>query len=1432
MRFWLKSVIVVALLAVAATLGADESAYREEIMTPHWDWAPALADGPVSAVVVVNDLAAREPEELAQRVEFRVQTLPLTAGEKAAPDSEAFVAALGTSPDLIVLATNAATRGMTPAALDALWKALVGGATVVMYRQQVLTGPLGDLLKLKLPTPGAADAVEGVPVSRLSVPPSLLALFPVDALPFRGKPVVDAFAVGQGRLIALTGWDTHWTWFNAFVPAGNNAMFDQPLARELSYGFMSHLLLWAARGDAAGGVQSLSLPATPPEIGNEAALDFALAAPAQAGDTLAWTLHTPWGDPAATGQAPLAAGATSLRCVVKPPQAGKDLFRWQLLRGGKALDFGASFLTVTSPLTLQAVVPETVPMSGRLGVTWQTEGLAAGDQVLVRVWDPDDRVVTGARVAATAGRANLPAWLPRSVTHQVSLRLLRGGLVLDEQRFLTNVAWDRALDRREYQVLAWATEIGGGVEYNRYRLLRRLGLTALAVIGRRDAGCRLASEAGLRLVPTNILVPAGAYKPTFDEKKEEEGLAAFIASIGKYCPLGYSLADEPNTQDPGKFRDWGAEIIHRSDPGAPVGFCGVWEGFDRNVPDFFAHCDFAEPYSPFHLYTPNLWLGCERDLYRSFRRPDSVITCWTHYAPWADSEPYSRSVPWLWLFEGLNGVSYFDTAGSFAILPADGRMTHETRWWTEEVRELTGGIGAQILGMQRETGAVRVLFTPKATGSEDWARALNESHVPYRFLSHAELAAGLGPEVRLLICPEAEDVTATEYAALEGFVRRGGVVVATGALGLFAGGEATLPDRLTALFGVIRSRLPADAAVWAKDKPLYAKIPAAPTPGPGGELVGRTLGETGIQAAPGVQATRYARVGEMTPDSPGQPAFVKALFAQPAQIRKTFGKGTTYYLTFHPDVASLKLWLPTLLAEAGAAPLDVRITVPDGADTVYLYPFRSGKIRLVGVIQDYWRLPPAEVLEDKETVAYFNHGPQRWTERDADLTLGAPAYLYDVRRGALLGQVASARLKLLPGRPELFALLPYQVTGLTLTLPAQAQAGDTLEIGLALAAKGGPPGDHVINVSLIDPTGRQTPADRYNVHTRAGQGSVKVQFPLNAAPGAWRVVARDALTGTRAEKTVTVAAGATDWQFAPPQIQVQRVPLSLPVGEWKPYVAPQPDPTRAALKVGAINRARSYAAADHRGHEFVSTSATLSNAEISWRLNYNVCNDTKAHQWTDPRQIWAAYPPGLGFNQPNPNSWYYNGYLDVLLDDFRAANYALSEFAAVPDGNNARLRAVFDTPKGKITLFFVLTPDHPAIFQEMVVEAAEPISKITLRFRSYYAGFGGPPNQPFVTVEPERKAWALMGDEINEPAYGRGSGSCAMLVLPEELDSIAYGNQPTLVKTVNLHAGQSARFHWALWIFPKTSNAAALKYMQDSAAASRTRLLKLYGVGQ
>jgi len=75
-----RAALWTALLLAAvtpATLYA-EPARHEEINTPHWQWVEKHAGGAVRALFLVNNLAAREPDELAQRFDLRATTVPVS----------------------------------------------------------------------------------------------------------------------------------------------------------------------------------------------------------------------------------------------------------------------------------------------------------------------------------------------------------------------------------------------------------------------------------------------------------------------------------------------------------------------------------------------------------------------------------------------------------------------------------------------------------------------------------------------------------------------------------------------------------------------------------------------------------------------------------------------------------------------------------------------------------------------------------------------------------------------------------------------------------------------------------------------------------------------------------------------------------------------------------------------------------------------------------------------------------------------------------------------------------------------------------------------------------------------------------------------------------------------------------------------------------
>jgi hypothetical protein len=956
----------------------------------------------------------------------------------------------------------------------------------------------------------------------------------------------------------------------------------------------------------------LASPDAPVGLGVETPFRFKVDGGAAAGDQVEWTLVSPFGDSLASGTNTLAA-SDGVDARVTLSQAGRLLLRWQWKRGPVTLDWGACGVVVSNALAFAtAAEPGLVEPEKPLALAWTlTETAPVSARVTAQIYDADGRLVAQREEAAGDGRLQVPGWIPRTPGHELRLVLRDGNTVFDERRLPVFVRQDRAADLQPYHVIVWGTEQGEYSDLFRFERLRQLGITALATIGARTNLNRMAAARGLRVVPTNILIPPGARKKTFNKEEEARRLESFAAGVAALTPLGYSLADEPGGVDPAAFRNFGAEAIHRRDPGARVGFCGIWEGYNRDVPGFFKACDFAEPYSPFHLYTPNLWMGCERDLYRSFKRPESIVTCWTHYAPWLDSEPYSRTPPWLWLFEGLNGVSYFDSSGQFGVLPGDMRTTHESRWWSEEVREIRNGIGEQIIGATRDVGAVRVLYQPNAAGAAAWARAFNETRTPFRFISHAELEDGVESGVRLLVCPNVPLVSDRELDQVRRFVEAGGTLVATAPFGRYRPvspkpAEAPKPakgadldnlldaldkpapverepdpidpwiraiskapnpipgpaeeDRLAALcgvrYGAATGAVPMASLVVVRRPPEADGVPVAVSwtdPGEGfTTLTGSTLRVTGFQAAGAGRVVAAMRETDAATNS--TPVEIAEARATPGVIANACGKGRSWFLAMQPEVASLRAWLPALLAGAGVPEPESAVTLKAGSnDTVYVYRFTDGPIRLVGVVQDYWKVgPAATVTGGVETALYFNHGPSLYGESPAVLSLTGASHLYDVRRGKYLGFEKTVPVSIQPGRPELYAWLPYRVIGVALTVSGSAKPGDVLELGVRLEGDAKEWGEHVVHVELADPDGRVLEADRYNLHTRGGKGELRIPLAWNALPGDWTVTARDSISGVSVRSVLRVEAAKPAfpiWRKEP--VVVERVPVAWPEGKLK-----------------------------------------------------------------------------------------------------------------------------------------------------------------------------------------------------------------------------------------------------------------------------------------
>lgn len=1502
-----------ALLAwsVANVAGADAPAYREDVITPHWRWEGRHEGGTVRALFLTPTMAVREPEELAQRFDISVETL----GVKGQPpahglslDQIRLAKLLEQEYDVIVIGSffsNEIFAQISPENRKTLLDKVRAGSALVVSRgtgswaakrvrkAEGDAAPATPESGASPPTaPDDSRLILGEPDHDTAAPEHEDAATVARALPtpvvwsdregrrirgpgYRGGLSRVTLPLGKGRVVYVYGTAGHWTSFNLFLgqdeayPMHGNpeAFFDDPVAPELFYAVASRWLRKAAGRESDVRVSVAVIDPDPVALGQTAQVKAQLVGAVADGDRLEWTLHDPYAEALESGVVELAAGQREIAMPLLASQAGLLTWRWQLMRGDVTLDYGATAWIVDAPASLLVTAPPAgLEAEAGMSLAWAVEGIGEpDDEVVAQVYDPDGRLVSMGVYAAAAGKGSLPAWKPRFVSHTLRLQHLRSGRCMTERRLPITTRLDRSDDEQEYQVAVWAMEgkLGSWQGRQRLPLLRDLGATALVGTGR--ALDRMAGEAGLRPVLCNIFPPSERDRPSHDADQAARRLAEIAATAAPHRPMGYMLADEPSPkmQDIVEYTRDAAAIIRDKDPGARVGWSGVWLGFEHDAPAFFKQADYVTAYSPHHLYNLNLWLGVERDLLRSFSRPDGMLTCWTHYAPWADSEPYSRTVPWLWLFEGMNGVSLFSSAGPFAVLPEDLRSTHESRWLGEEIKTLKQGIGRQLIGMERQTGAVRVLFVRHAVGTEDWMRALNRLNVPYRLASREELLAGLEPQVRLLICPSLVGLSDQELERLQAFARRGGVLVGVGSADGMETGAAQDGLRLENLFGVRRAASSAPAEGKLEVKP-YAGITSHVSLSSSEfndtnalELTGTTTGVHGMAPADGAEtAGTFARLGNRSAgEETGGLEFIAQLFATPAVVAKPQGDGVAMYFAFRPDLDAMKLLIPVLMARSGAEGCLAQVAL-DGRedDTVYLYPFAGGGLRMVGVVQDYWRVDPdwevradgvpedsageAAVLEKaKETASYYRHGPKIWDARDAVLRLDAPAHVYDMRLGRYLGHVAECGFALRPGRPELFALLPYRVDGLEVNAPASARPGEKIEVTLRLRTSGdAEPGRHVVNVTLTPPDGVQLPTDRYNVEVGQGGGILRVQIPFNAEPGAWRIEARDAVSGVSRTAQLQVGEGAP----------LPGRPYSLRKPVVEPHAQPWPEGHRVShaeikkqaeaqqagkvavtgAKLGTFALTRNMGRYQHQ--KGLRADFTLRNAEAFYRMKYEACNDAEANAWDDPRRIWAHYPPGLGILRPDPMAWFGNGYLQIWLDDFFAGDYAIRSIDEVEVGKNGRVDVTFDTPRGVLILSFAMMPDHPGLFQQLEIRPTVPVQQVKLVFRRY--GWGGRDRpHSFIEIDPEERSWALTGDRHDDPAFGKGPGAAAMLIVPEQWDHVDFKPPfPTFSKQVDLAPGDRYKTQWALWIFPEMGNDAAHNYLRDHSAPTRARLETLF----
>jgi hypothetical protein len=128
-------------------------------------------------------------------------------------------------------------------------------------------------------------------------------------------------------------------------------------------------------------------------------------------------------------------------------------------------------------------------------------------------------------------------------------------------------------------------------------------------------------------------------------------------------------------------------------------------------------------------------------------------------------------------------------------------------------------------------------------------------------------------------------------------------------------------------------------------------------------------------------------------------------------------------------------------------------------------------------------------------------------------------FVYDLRKGRLLGSSDRLPVKLGPVEPVLLAMSERPLAPPSVSGPSGARLGANAEI--SVSASSGAALD-VIHLDVIDPEGKTVTHYSGNLMAIGGRTTTLLPFAVNDKPGVWTIRATDLLGGTTATATLFV----------------------------------------------------------------------------------------------------------------------------------------------------------------------------------------------------------------------------------------------------------------------------------------------------------------------
>ena len=571
----------------------------------------------------------------------------------------------------------------------------------------------------------------------------------------------------------------------------------------------------------------------------------------------------------------------------------------------------------------------------------------------------------------------------------------------------------------------------------------------------------------------------------------------FIREIEPGVKVGYEGSDEPGH-------------VYTDKVGGGENYYKLAHAMDMNATYYYpVQLDCVRDWSPPGSHVGGGWYGGYPALWRAGKDP-------LHHRWWLWNT-LLRGANAFWVYEGT-GFPHYDAVS--AVMASDLSFYDFFRADIDEMRVIKGGIGKLIIGAGRPDDAVAVLYStpsmflstftdglPKRWDSISAAPfLLTEAGFQYRMLAAEELDSGRlnTGDFRALYLPYCQAISPEGVAEILRFAADGGTVIADLRPAVADDHGKPYPSgALDELFGIKQTTgaaKPANASAAFKEP--FGKLADA-------------LPDARLDASLQLARGRALAIAD------GAPAVIVNDFGKGKAVLFNVAvgdwmDGNLVYAPHFADNAKAGAARDLMRAALARAGLTPEVALLPDVPGCHVWRHRAGDALLLGLLWDAPAFLPGMKYGDTLQIAAF----AAKETRTVTLTLPADCHVYDVLAGEYVGRSRQVERTIRPGRIHLLAAMPERIDGLALSLLRdQIEPGDKVAFAASIER---PNTDTVFRLTVLGPEGEPVPHYAANIAAPSGKADVTFRLALNDSPGRWTLRVRDCLSGSQAERTLTL----------------------------------------------------------------------------------------------------------------------------------------------------------------------------------------------------------------------------------------------------------------------------------------------------------------------